>query len=96
MRCPVSLPSMRSTKIWLLATDRASGMFRYVNTGPQPTLRANSTQILKVVEVEKTEDVRRPYIKQLLVKNLKFPLPHRINKKAGKKIFASKRPSTFF
>ena len=43
-----------------------------------------------------TDDIRRPYIKQLLVKGLKFPLPHRINKKAGKKVFASKRPSTFF
>jgi large subunit ribosomal protein L18Ae len=53
-------------------------------------------QILKVVEIEKTDDVRRPYIKQLLVKGLKFPLPHRVNKKAGKKIFASKRPSTFY
>jgi large subunit ribosomal protein L18Ae len=57
---------------------------------------ADTSQILKVVEVEKTDDVRRPYIKQLLVKGLKFPLPHRINKKAGKKIFAAKRPSTFF
>ncbi|KAF2127948.1 60S ribosomal protein L18ae [Dothidotthia symphoricarpi CBS 119687] len=58
--------------------------------------RFRSVQILKVVELEKTDDVRRPYIKQLLVKSLKFPLPHRINKKAGKKIFAAKRPSTFF
>ncbi|CAO2657818.1 Nn.00g070780.m01.CDS01 [Neocucurbitaria sp. VM-36] len=58
--------------------------------------RFRSVQILKVVEIEKADDVRRPYIKQLLVKNLQFPLPHRINKKAGKKIFASKRPSTFF
>jgi large subunit ribosomal protein L18Ae len=57
---------------------------------------ADTSQILKVVEVEKTDDVRRPYIKQLLVKGLKFPLPHRINKKAGKKIFSAKRPSTFF
>ena len=53
-------------------------------------------QILKVIEVEKTDAIRRPYIKQLLTKDLKFPLPHRINKKAGKKVFASKRPSTFF
>lgn len=57
---------------------------------------SNLPQILKVVEIEKSDDVRRPYIKQLLVKGLKFPLPHRINKKAGKKVFASKRPSTFF
>merc|ERR1712137_780359 len=58
--------------------------------------RFRDVQILKVVEIEKTDDIRRPYIKQLLVKGLKFPLPHRINKKAGKKVFASKRPSTFF
>lgn len=57
---------------------------------------ANSAQILKVIEVEKTADIRRPYIKQLLTKNLKFPLPHRVNKKASGKIFASHRPSTFF
>jgi|TARA_R110002003_G_scaffold54_29_gene4905 large subunit ribosomal protein L18Ae len=62
----------------------------------QAELSVNIWQILKVVEIEKTDDVRRPYIKQLLVKGLKFPLPHRINKKAGKKIFASKRPSTFY
>jgi len=34
-------------------------------------------QILRVVEIEKKEDVRRPYIKQLLEPGLKFPLPHR-------------------
>ncbi|KAG9188062.1 hypothetical protein G6011_01985 [Alternaria panax] len=58
--------------------------------------RFRQVQILKVVEVEKADDIRRPYIKQLLTKNLKFPLPHRINKKAGKKVFSATRPSTFF
>jgi large subunit ribosomal protein L18Ae len=53
-------------------------------------------QILKVVELEKTDDVKRPYIKQLLTKNLKFPLPHRVSKASGTKLFASKRPSTFY
>jgi large subunit ribosomal protein L18Ae len=53
-------------------------------------------QILKVVEIEKTEDVKRPYIRQLLAKNLKFPLPHRVPKSANKKIFAPSRPATFF
>jgi large subunit ribosomal protein L18Ae len=53
-------------------------------------------QILKVVELEKTDDVKRPYIKQLLTKGLKFPLPHRVSKTAGKKLFAAKRPSTFY
>ena len=53
-------------------------------------------QILKVVEIEKTEDIRRPYIKQLLTKNLKFPLPHRNPPKTQKKVFAAKRPATFY
>lgn len=52
-------------------------------------------QILKVVEVEKTADVKRPYIRQLLAKDLKFPLPYRIPKGVGKKLFVAKRPSTF-
>jgi large subunit ribosomal protein L18Ae len=53
------------------------------------------TQILRVVEIEKTEDVKRPYIKQLLTKNLTFPLPHRVPRIANSKIFSAKRPSTF-
>lgn len=53
-------------------------------------------QILKVVEIEKTADVKRPYIKQLLAKNLKFPLPHRVLKQRNsRKIFAPYRPTTF-
>jgi large subunit ribosomal protein L18Ae len=52
-------------------------------------------QILKVVEIEKADTIRRPYIKQLLTKNLKFPLPHRSAKQTGKKVFAYSRPSTF-
>ncbi|KAF1998604.1 60S ribosomal protein L20 [Amniculicola lignicola CBS 123094] len=58
--------------------------------------RFRSIHILKVVEIEKTDDIRRPYIKQLVTKDLKFPLPHRVNKIAAKKIFSAKRPSTFF
>jgi large subunit ribosomal protein L18Ae len=34
-------------------------------------------QILRVAEIEKKEDVKRPYIRQLLEPGLKFPLPHR-------------------
>lgn len=56
--------------------------------------RFRSIQILKVVELEKTEDVKRPYIKQLTVKDLKFPLPHRIQK--SKNLYAYKRPTTFY
>lgn len=53
-------------------------------------------QILKVVEVERTDAVRRPHIKQLLTKNLKFPLPHRNPPRANKKVFAAQRPATFY
>jgi|SRR6266404_4386578 len=52
-----------------------------------------SLQILRVVEIEKTEDVRRPYIKQLLEPNLRFPLPHRVGK--TRSTFVARRPSTF-
>ncbi|SRR6266702_230004 len=51
------------------------------------------SQILRVVEIEKTEDVRRPYIKQLLEPNLRFPLPHRVGK--ARSTFVAQRPSTF-
>lgn len=34
-------------------------------------------QILRVAEIEKKDDVKRPYIRQLLEPGLKFPLPHR-------------------
>lgn len=52
-------------------------------------------QILRVVEIEKTDDIKRPYIKQLVAKNLSFPLPHRVPKVSAKKIFSATRPSTF-
>jgi large subunit ribosomal protein L18Ae len=46
-----------------------------------------------VVEIEKTDDIRRPYIKQLLEPGLKFPLPHRVAK--AKSTFVANRPTTF-
>ncbi|KAI9704047.1 MAG: 60S ribosomal protein L20 [Bogoriella megaspora] len=68
----------------------------YQDMAARHRARFRSIHILKVVEIEKTEDVKRPYIKQLLTKNLKFPLPHRVAKKTTKKIFAPTRPATFF
>lgn len=38
---------------------------------------AADVQILRVAEIEKKDDVKRPYIRQLLEPGLKFPLPHR-------------------
>ena len=32
---------------------------------------------MRVAEIEKKDDVKRPYIRQLLEPGLKFPLPHR-------------------
>jgi large subunit ribosomal protein L18Ae len=55
----------------------------------------SGSQILRVVELEKADDVKRPYIKQLLTKKLTFPLPHRVPKASTKKVFSAKRPSTF-
>jgi len=57
--------------------------------------RFRSIHILKVVEIEKTDDVKRPYIKQLLTKRLKFPLPARIARRSSRNIFSPHRPSTF-
>ncbi|KAK0731278.1 ribosomal L18ae/LX protein domain-containing protein [Lasiosphaeris hirsuta] len=67
----------------------------YSDMAARHRARFRSIHILKVVELEKTEDIKRPYIKQLVTKNLAFPLPHRIPKIKTSKIFSAKRPSTF-
>lgn len=85
------------TKIWLPDIDPVSGQSTYVlRCFRSGYLTYKYSQVLKVVELEKTDDVKRPYIKQLLTKDLKFPLPHRVSKSAGQKLFAAKRPSTFY
>lgn len=87
----------RSIKTWQLAIELDSGQFMYAYKALPlhgQILRV-LLQILKVVEIQKTDDVKRPYIKQLLTKKLRFPLPHRIAKSNSKKIFAAHRPSTF-
>ncbi|KAG8533908.1 60S ribosomal protein L20A [Bacidia gigantensis] len=67
----------------------------YQDMAARHRARFRSIHILRVVEVEKTDDVKRPYLKQLLTKNLKFPLPHRVPAKTKGKTFAPHRPSTF-
>ena len=57
----------------------------YQDMAARHRARFRSIHILKVVEVEKTDEIRRPYIKQLVTKDLKFPLPHRSPPKRGKK-----------
>jgi len=68
----------------------------YQDMAARHRARFRSVQILKVVEIEKTDDIRRPYMKQLLTKDLEFPLPHRLAKSTTKKIFSAHRPSTFY
>ena len=48
---------------------------------------------MRVAEIEKKDDVKRPYIRQLLEPGLKFPLPHR--RTTGKAWFAANRPATW-
>jgi large subunit ribosomal protein L18Ae len=67
----------------------------YSDMAARHRARFRSIHILRVVELEKSEDIRRPYIRQLLAKDLKFPLPHRITKQNTKKVFSASRPSTF-
>jgi len=65
----------------------------YQDMAARHRARFRSIHILRVVEIEKTEDVRRPYIKQLLVPGLRFPLAHRVRK--TRSTFVAHRPSTF-
>ncbi|KAK6838488.1 hypothetical protein RU639_000143 [Aspergillus parasiticus] len=67
----------------------------YQDMAARHRARFGSIHILKVVEVDNADSIRRPYIKQLLQKDLKFPLPHRAAKSEGKKVFAYSRPATF-
>jgi len=68
----------------------------YQDLAARHRARFRSIHILKVVEIEKTADLRRQYIKQLCTKGLKFPLPHRLPASGKGKIFSAKRPSTFY
>ncbi|KAI4593520.1 60S ribosomal protein L20 [Pestalotiopsis sp. 9143b] len=67
----------------------------YQDMAARHRARFGSIHILRVVELEKTEDIKRPYIKQIVSKGLTFPLPHRVPKISNKKIFSATRPSTF-
>ncbi|KAL1921218.1 60S ribosomal protein eL20 [Calcarisporiella thermophila] len=69
----------------------------YQDMAARHRARFSSIQIIRVAEV-KTADVRRPYIKQLLVPKLRFPLPHRVQlrDKSKSSVFVAKRPTTFY
>jgi large subunit ribosomal protein L18Ae len=66
----------------------------YQDMAARHRARFASIHILKIAEIEKNEDVKRPYIKQLMAPGLKFPLPHRRPRHVG--TFAGQRPNTFY
>lgn len=66
----------------------------YADLAARHRARFRSVHILKIVEIKNNADVKRQYIKQFLAKDLKFPLPHRVVK--SKKLYAPKRPTTFY
>ncbi|KAH8116207.1 60S ribosomal protein L20 [Phellopilus nigrolimitatus] len=65
----------------------------YQDMAARHRARFRSIHILRVVEIAKADDVRRPYIKQLLTPKLRFPLPRRVSK--SRSVFAAHRPTTF-
>ncbi|KAI0065230.1 60S ribosomal protein L20 [Artomyces pyxidatus] len=65
----------------------------YQDMAARHRARFRSIHILRVVEIAKAEEVRRPYIKQLLQPKLRFPLPHRVTK--ARSTFVAHRPVTF-
>ena len=66
----------------------------YQDLAARHRARFRSIHILKVVELEKTDDVKRQYVKQFLSKDLKFPLPHRVQK--TKALYQRNAPTTFY
>jgi large subunit ribosomal protein L18Ae len=66
----------------------------YSDMAARHRARFRSIHVLRVVELLKGDDVRRPYIKQVCTPGLSFPLPHRVPNINTKKLFAASRPST--
>ena len=66
----------------------------YQDMAARHRARFGSIHILKVAQIDNVADLRRPYVKQLTTKNLRFPLPHRRSHSKG--IYAGKRPATFY
>ena len=87
LSCTIDPPQMVKEFRALSRAEAVEAM--YQNMAAQHRARFRNVQILRAAEIEK-EDVRRPYIKQLLEPGLKFPLPHRRTK--SKAWYAANRP----
>jgi large subunit ribosomal protein L18Ae len=80
------------------ATSRTSAITScYNEMAGRHRARYESIHIVKIVEL-KTQDVRRPHMKQFFDSRIKFPLPHRIHRPSFKQFrstFIAQRPNTF-
>lgn len=65
----------------------------YQDLAARHRARFSNIQVIKVSELKNAE-VRRPYIKQLMTSDLKFPMTHRVQR-TFRPIFAGSRPTTF-
>lgn len=65
----------------------------YQDMAARHRARFPSIHIMRVAEVP-DDQVRRPYIKQLLKQNLRFPLPHQ-SAHSYRPIFVGKKPGTY-
>lgn len=96
-RCPRLLPrhgSPSPSPFPLSPGEQASNSTDRSSEAVSECVARFPAQILRVVEITKTADIRRPNIKQLLVPKLRFPLPHRVVK--SRSVFSASRPSTFY
>lgn len=69
----------------------------YQDMAARHRARFASIQVIRVAEIT-NDQVKRPYISQLLQPKLKFPLPHRIprpSSRSFRRAFSAVKPSTF-
>lgn len=64
----------------------------YMDMAARHRARFRNIQIIKVSELN-ADQVRRPYIQQIIDPKLKFPVPHRVARQF-RPIFAGSRPTT--
>ncbi|VDD74694.1 unnamed protein product [Mesocestoides corti] len=67
----------------------------YREMGARHRARATSIQVIKVEAIPDSK-CRRPHVTQFHDKDLKFPLPHRVNRRLHAPRFTTARPLTTF
>ncbi|XP_041348236.1 60S ribosomal protein L18a-like [Gigantopelta aegis] len=103
--------TVKNFGIWLRYTSRSGihNMYReyrdltaakavtqcYVDMGARHRARASSIQIIRVESIQANK-CRRPNIQQFHNSKIKFPLPHRVDRKLHTSRFTTRRPHTTF